>query len=308
MIIFFLGHSISNCKTKLFNSLLKLQSKFKWILTGTPIQNSLKDLGGYFAFLKIEPWTDFQKFRYLIEKENPLQTLSEILPKIFLRRTKESVDPKTSKKIVDLPEKKILFLEVEFKTEIESEIYEAIAQMCKQGVALDTNPMLMLTMRLKLLQACSDPLMLVPKDKRNYQNYTADLQNVRDQLWSKVKKTKANISVDELADALDSLTLGSRNENSQCALCLEIAESKIEMKCCQKVFCHECLILDAKSRGSHLCLCEKTDLGQIPIHQVKPQPNPNGTIGWMSSKVSTLIFQIMNLPKRQMPRLFSMDQ
>jgi TATA-binding protein-associated factor len=45
------GHMIKNVKTKKFKSVKKLKSEHRFILTGTPIQNRLKELWGLFDFL-----------------------------------------------------------------------------------------------------------------------------------------------------------------------------------------------------------------------------------------------------------------
>jgi TATA-binding protein-associated factor len=45
------GHMIKNVKTKKFKSVKRIKSSHRFILTGTPIQNRLKELWGLFDFL-----------------------------------------------------------------------------------------------------------------------------------------------------------------------------------------------------------------------------------------------------------------
>ena len=45
------GYMIKNVKTKKFKSVKKIRSEHRFILTGTPIQNRLKELWGLFDFL-----------------------------------------------------------------------------------------------------------------------------------------------------------------------------------------------------------------------------------------------------------------
>jgi SNF2 family DNA or RNA helicase len=79
-IIFDEAHHMRNPKTRNFKSASKLKTSFKWLLTGTPIQNKRKDLYSLFTLMNIPRET------YMVE-ENRHALLSQYM----LRRTKESV-------------------------------------------------------------------------------------------------------------------------------------------------------------------------------------------------------------------------
>ena len=45
-----------------------LKSERRWVVTGTPIQNSMKDMFSIISFLKLEPFTDRQWWRRTMER------------------------------------------------------------------------------------------------------------------------------------------------------------------------------------------------------------------------------------------------
>lgn len=66
-------------------------------MTGTPVQNSLDDLGGLLRFLNLDPFCNRKSFaRYIMqplrnEEQIGLSTLQHIIRSICLRRTKETI-------------------------------------------------------------------------------------------------------------------------------------------------------------------------------------------------------------------------
>ena len=79
-IIFDEAHHMRNPKTRNFRSASKLKTSFKWLLTGTPIQNKRKDLYSLFTLMNIPRET------YMVEENR-----HALLHQYMLRRTKESV-------------------------------------------------------------------------------------------------------------------------------------------------------------------------------------------------------------------------
>jgi SNF2 family DNA or RNA helicase len=119
------AHIIRNREAKSNKALCGLKSKYRLLLTGTPVHNSLNDLYSLIKFMNFEPLNNFSLWKYLFPLKTSkkvrsleLTKLAEILLQLIvdyliLRRTKLDKISGKDKCIVDLPEKKVE--EVRFK-------------------------------------------------------------------------------------------------------------------------------------------------------------------------------------------------
>jgi len=91
------AHFIRSPTTYLHKRVAELDAKFRWCLTGTPIQNRLDDLGALFAFLRIFPFDHLGVFRKCVSgpfcesgngKLLAQQNLAKLLDSLCVRRTK----------------------------------------------------------------------------------------------------------------------------------------------------------------------------------------------------------------------------
>jgi transcription termination factor 2 len=131
------GHVIRNHKSKQSEAIFTLESKYRWVLTGTPIQNKEMDVFATFKFLKVEPFDDLHLWnQYIGGKKNSSdmqkQRLPFILKAILLRRTKEEL-MKTGE-IVTLPTKTVENFEVTLNKE-EKFIYTRVMMYSKSVFA-----------------------------------------------------------------------------------------------------------------------------------------------------------------------------
>ena len=62
------GHVIRNPSAMMSKAVHALKADRRWVVTGTPIQNSMKDLFSIISFLKLEPFTDRQWWRRTMER------------------------------------------------------------------------------------------------------------------------------------------------------------------------------------------------------------------------------------------------
>jgi len=62
------GHVIRNPNAMMSKAVHALKSERRWVVTGTPIQNSMKDMFSIISFLKLEPFTDRQWWRRTMER------------------------------------------------------------------------------------------------------------------------------------------------------------------------------------------------------------------------------------------------
>lgn len=90
----FTGHDVRNRSTKQFQAIASLSAIHRWCLSGTPIQNSLEDLGALVAFLKVPILENAPIFRkYIINQSSSnsrdcFLSLRMLLGTICLRRTR----------------------------------------------------------------------------------------------------------------------------------------------------------------------------------------------------------------------------
>jgi SNF2 family DNA or RNA helicase len=90
-IIFDEAHHLRNKNTKLFISALRLNARHKWMVTGTPIQNSIGDLYALCSILGIP-----------LEYYGKMENMKKIVEELVMKRSKSDVDIK----LPELHEKK----------------------------------------------------------------------------------------------------------------------------------------------------------------------------------------------------------
>jgi len=110
-IVFDEGHHLRNRKTLLWRSCMPLESKIRWIVSGTPIQNSKKDFYALCSLLRIP-----------IEVYTDLDALKSIASSIILKRKKHEVG-------IFLPELKVVETSVPWDSLEEQELAENIHSM-----------------------------------------------------------------------------------------------------------------------------------------------------------------------------------
>jgi len=105
------AHYIKNRKAKRTKAVKAIPAKRKWILTGTPLQNTPDELWSLLNFLDRKTYSSYWKFVYRycnvrvdqfghhIEGGRDLDKLAEEIQPFFLRRTKEEVAPELPPKI-----------------------------------------------------------------------------------------------------------------------------------------------------------------------------------------------------------------
>ena len=159
------GHFIKNHNSKTAKACYELDTRRKWIISGTPIQNNLTELWALLKWLEVEPYASHRTLfkrhiEHAIKHGHPhgIQRLQTLMQAICMRRTKS--DQINGKPIVDLPEKTVTTTELEF-TEEETIIYKAwesegreIIQKYQRRGALLSNYAHVFAIMMRLRQLC----------------------------------------------------------------------------------------------------------------------------------------------------------
>ncbi|KAM5539722.1 hypothetical protein V8D89_006535 [Ganoderma adspersum] len=199
------AHNIKNRNTKAAIACCALDSKFRWCLTGTPMQNNVEEIYSLIKFLRIVPLNDWGTFSSSIAKPvkagkpvRALKRLQVVLRVIMLRRTKATIV--NGKPILDLPARLVNVVECEFN-QVEREFYNSVEQKVQSSLEQlqqgDINKAYtsVLVLLLRLRQTCNHPA-LISKD------YKGDREAVEP------KGASQNEEGDDLADMLAGLGLG----------------------------------------------------------------------------------------------------
>lgn len=209
------AHTIKNHKTKGAIACCELKGRFKWCLTGTPLQNSVDELYSLLKFLHIRPWHEFDKFNYDVAQPikkgvragTAMKRLQVILKQIMLRRRKD--DTLNGKRLIELPKRTVEIVscpfdgsERAFYTSLETKMDETLEKLMSSDKGNKYISVLLLLLRLR--QACNHPL-LVTKD------YKKDLEAVD----SHASKQDPQADADDLATAF-----GQLGVTRKCQMCM----------------------------------------------------------------------------------------
>eukprot|EP00668_Euglena_longa_P012093 GGOE01014520.1.p1 GENE.GGOE01014520.1~~GGOE01014520.1.p1 ORF type:complete len:892 (-),score=263.80 GGOE01014520.1:198-2798(-) len=162
------SQAIANSKAATARAVCALRAKYRWCLTGTPVQNSPDDLYATFKFLDVKPWAIRQywvaqvvrpfTWKPSAQRERHVQRFAVVLRSLLLRRTKLTVAAS------QLPSLTVHCHEAEFSPE-EQRVYDDLWKQAKRRVKRmqeDTGASIpeILRFLLRLRQACSHPALL----------------------------------------------------------------------------------------------------------------------------------------------------
>lgn len=127
------AHIIRRSTTTLNKTVSALDAKFRWCLTGTPIQNRLEDIGALFSFIRTRPFHNLPTFRRFIvlpfdesdaNRIMATRSLSVLIDSLCLWRTRE---------LLKLPENQSQIRYVEF-SEKERQQYKKTQQIMSRVI------------------------------------------------------------------------------------------------------------------------------------------------------------------------------
>ncbi|THH19390.1 hypothetical protein EW146_g1739 [Bondarzewia mesenterica] len=257
------AHNIKNRNTLNAKACFALEGKYRWCLTGTPLQNNVEELYSLLAFLRIRPLNDWATFSEQISKPiksgktaRPMKRLQVVLKSIMLRRKK--TDLLNGRPLLELPERHLNIIPCEFDEEerqfytgLEGRIEAAMSDIVKSG-ALNKNYTSVLVLLLRLRQACDHPSLVS-------QDYKKDKEAVQPQ-ESKKNDNDSDSDADELADMLGQLGLGRACQVCQTSLSKDNVSPELED------YCQDCAQIAKNARRKSMA---RGDSSHLPPDSAK---------------------------------------
>lgn len=285
------GHIIRNPNTQQSKAVLKLNTQRRWILTGTPIQNNLRDLWMLVAFLRLKPFDVREWWNRVIQRpvtqgdKTGLQNLQALVKCVTLRRTKAS--RVCGRPLVSLPERSVRIEEVEL-TQKEREEYElartegrtTISRYVAEGTVL-RNYADVLAILVRLRQFCCHPGLL-GKTTTHTGVVAVTPAELRERLIMKLR-----------------LVLGTGSDE-ECAVCLDSVRLPVITHCAH-VYCRPCIaeVIRSEQEQARCPLCrgqiKASELVEFPLEEEEEEES-NLLENWRSSsKVEALMSSLLRL-------------
>lgn len=228
------SHLIKSPSAQQTKAVVALKAERRWAVTGTPIQNTARDLFSLMQFLQLEPLNDSSYWRRTLERPltngdpSGLTRLQALIKAIALRRTKNmQVD---GRRLVELPSKTISLHSVELTPE-DRELYdkveengkEVIERFMESGTVLQ-NYATVLQIILRLRQICNHSALCPAYTEM----FAAELN----------QKDPKNVPPPELLDKLLNIIKGGADFD--CAICLNQPTNAVITPCAH-VYCQRCI-------------------------------------------------------------------
>ncbi|KAK8567119.1 hypothetical protein V6N13_005031 [Hibiscus sabdariffa] len=241
------AHTIKSSKTVGARACFALSAHCRWCLTGTPLQNNLKDLYSLLCFFQVELWCNWTwwktKIQRLYENGNPtgLKWIKAILRLHMFRRSKETKD-KEGRSILVLPPTDIQMIECE-QSEAECDFYDALFKGSKvqfdrfvaQGKVLH-NYASILELLLRLRQSCNNPFLVMSRvDSQQYSNL-----NKLARRFLETHSDSIKAYIEEVVDGI------RRGENTECPICSESTDDPVLTPCAHRM-CREYLFSSGRT-------------------------------------------------------------
>ena len=274
------AHVIRNASTKQFATVCALNARHRWVLSGTPIQNSVEDFGTLLQFLRVYPFDNPSSFTHEIADwircgdEKGMKRLRLLVSAVCLRRTKECLG---------LPPRGNEIHSVAFNKE-EKHLYEMCKQSTVESIEFAFNEdgrlksfATVIQLILRLRQICNHG-----KDMLS----TKTLKNLEDFRLSQGSKGEASTVV----------------ETARCGICGRKVQELDSMLPCMHPACSSCVEEKEMmaSKGELECsICAGTDssMSNSDLRIDKLMPDAMMVDYKPSSKVAALIKNLLSNEK-----------
>ncbi|CAE6501552.1 unnamed protein product [Rhizoctonia solani] len=284
------AHYCKSRHTKNAKACYRLDSIYRWALTGTPIVNRLEDLYSLLCFLQYEPWSSFAYFKsfvttpFLNRDPRAIEIIQVILENVLLRREKSMKDV-DGNQIVELPPKVMTIEELTFSPE-ERRTYEELYIDAKKdfGVMDDAGTI-----------------------NKGFAHMFAQIMRLRQAVLHPdlVKTSKPDPGEVDMAGSDDGDDIHSNPQPSidirepshgECPICFESIKSPVTIKECEHTGCRKCFtdfLAICQEKGAEvICpVCRASVDGELSCGISGLDVAKGESTGTVSSEESTLNFQ-----------------
>ncbi|KAF8161207.1 SNF2 family N-terminal domain-containing protein [Crassisporium funariophilum] len=313
------GHNIRNPKTKMTKAVCALNASRRWVLTGTPIINSPRDLGSILTFLKIcRPLDDEDFYKRLLLRPlkrgdtSGVELLRALMSHICIRRTKEMQDS-NGVPIIDLPPVEMIKVPVTLSDEARR-LYDEVEHVSKQRLEkfmsggttamVQSNVLSMLT---RMRQIALHPG-LVPA------NYLEELSASVASDMEGAAKPIIITSTERLR--LQDLLAQAIEDCDECPVCFGVLPNDARITTCAHMFCLACITeilsrdpkcpMDRRplTAGDLLEPPPPTELTQKRVN-THDEEEPQGIRAGSSAKIDQLVHLLKLTPSTEKSLVFS---
>ncbi|GJD06065.1 Putative SWI/SNF-related matrix-associated actin-dependent regulator of chromatin subfamily A member 3-like 3 [Galdieria sulphuraria] len=287
------AHIIKDRNTQTAKACFALNSERRWLLTGTPIQNSLDDFFSFVHFLKVYPYAEYKFWvRHILKphsyKPNSLErkraeyAIHSLIHSFLLRRTKRTPG-EDGMPIVSLPERRVEIMRLE-PFEEERNIYlslyahsKSTFEMLVSENRLLANFATVLELVLRLRQCCDHPdLVLNSSTVRLVDLSSADkFADTIQRIFFHSDNANSSQSSEYLSTVVERLKeTFSKGDNLECPICLDMVDDGVMFCSCGHVTCKECVLAMLQRRNTIPCpLC------RVPVTKnvIIPLPMKNSS-------------------------------